>query len=146
MHVSSVTQSCPTFCSPIDCSPSDSSVHGIFQSRILEWVDISYSWESSRLRDRTHVPCDSCIARRFFTAEPPGLPPLSPMKWSEVAQSCPTLCDPMDCSPPGSSVHGIFQAWILEWVAISFSRGSSWPRDQTLISYISCIGRQVIYH
>ena len=43
----------------------------------------------------------------------------------EVAQSCPTLCDPIDCSPPGSSVHGILQARILEWVAISFSRGSS---------------------
>ena len=43
---------------------------------------------------------------------------------SEVAQSCPTLCDPMDCSPPGSSVHGILQARILEWIAISFSRGS----------------------
>ena len=40
---------------------------------------------------------------------------------SEVAQSCPTLCDPMDCSPPGSSIHGIFQARILEWVVISFS-------------------------
>ena len=51
--------------------------------------------------------------------------------WSEVAQSCPTLCNPIDCSPPGSSVHGIFQAGILEWVAIPFSRGSSWPRDQT---------------
>ena len=49
-----------------------------------------------------------------------------PMK-SEVAQSCHTLCDPMDCSPPGSYVHGIFQARILEWVAISFSRGSSDP-------------------
>ena len=48
-----------------------------------------------------------------------------------VAQSCPTLCDPMDCSLPGSSVHKIFQARILEWVAISFSRGSSQPRDQT---------------
>ena len=46
-----------------------------------------------------------------------------------VAHSCPTLCDPMDCSPPGSSVHGISQARILEWVAISFSRGSSRPRD-----------------
>ena len=44
---------------------------------------------------------------------------------SEVTQSCPTLCDPVDCSPPGSSVHGIFQARVLEWVAISFSRGSS---------------------
>ena len=44
---------------------------------------------------------------------------------SEVAQLCPTLCDPMDCSLPGSSVHGIFQAIVLEWIAISFSRGSS---------------------
>ena len=49
-----------------------------------------------------------------------------------VAQSCPTLCDLVDCSPSGSCVHEIFQARILEWVAISFSRGSSWPRDQTL--------------
>ena len=48
-------------------------------------------------------------------------------------QSCPTLCDPMDCSPPGSSVHGILQARLLEWVAISYSKGSSWPRDQTQI-------------
>ena len=56
--------------------------------------------------------------------------------WSEVAQSCPTLCDPMDCSRPGSSVHVIFQAWILEWVAISFSRRSSWPRDLTWVSHI----------
>ena len=51
-----------------------------------------------------------------------------------VTQLCPTLCDPMDCSPPGSSVHEIFQARILEWVAISFSRGSSQPRDRTWVS------------
>ena len=50
---------------------------------------------------------------------------------------------PMNCSPPGSSVHGIFQVRILEWVAISFSRGSSWFRDWT---WISCIGRQILYH
>ena len=56
------------------------------------------------------------------------------------------LFDPMDCSPPGSSVHGILQARILEWVAMPSSRGSSWPRDRTCISYISCIGRQVLYH
>ena len=49
----------------------------------------------------------------------------------------------MDCSPPGSSVHGIFQERILEWVAISFSNGSSWPRDQTRVS---CIGRWILYH
>ena len=52
---------------------------------------------------------------------------------SEVTQSCLTLCDPMDCSLPGSSVHGIFQARVLEWVAVSFSRGSSQPRDQTRV-------------
>ena len=57
--------------------------------------------------------------------------------YSEVAQLCPTLCNPMDCGPPGSSVHGIFQARILEWVAISFSRGSSQPRDQTLVFRIA---------
>ena len=56
-------------------------------------------------------------------------------KESEVAQSCPTLCDPVDCSLPGSSVHGILQARILEWVAISFSRGSSRPRN----TQVSCI-------
>ena len=56
---------------------------------------------------------------------------------SEVAQSCLTLCDPVDCSPPGSYVHGILQARILEWVAISFSRGSSQPRDRTQVSLIA---------
>ena len=54
-----------------------------------------------------------------------------------VAQSCVTLCNPVDCSPPGSSVHGILQARILEWVFIPFSRGSSWPRDQTQVSCIA---------
>ena len=54
-----------------------------------------------------------------------------------AAQSCPTLCDPTDCSSPGSSVHGILQARILEWVAIPFSRGSSQPRDQTQASCIA---------
>ena len=53
---------------------------------------------------------------------------------SEVAQSCLTLCDPMDCSLLRSSVYGIFQARVLECVAISFSRGSSWPRDRTQVS------------
>ena len=56
---------------------------------------------------------------------------------SEVAQSCPTLSNPMDCSLPGSSVHGIFQARVLEWVAISFSRGSSQPRGRARVSCIA---------
>ena len=55
------------------------------------------------------------------------------------AQSRPILCDFMNCSPPSSSVYGIFQARILEWVATSYSRGSSRPRDQTHVSCVSCI-------
>ena len=58
-------------------------------------------------------------------------------------QSCPTLCDLIDSSPPGSSVPGILQARILEWVAIFFSRGSSWPRDHI---YVSCMGKWHLYH
>ena len=55
----------------------------------------------------------------------------------------PTLCNPMDCSPPGSSVHGILQARMLEWGAISYSKRSSQPRDRT---HISRTGRQILYH
>ena len=69
--LSSVTQSCLTLCDPMDCSPPGSSVHGILQARILEWVAISFSRRSSQSRDRT---CVSCIAGRFFTTEPPGKP------------------------------------------------------------------------
>ena len=83
----------------------------------------------------------------------------SPWKTSVVAQSCVTLCNHMDCNPPGSSVHGIFQArrppyiptegkslLCKKWVAISFSRGSSRCRDRTCVSLVSCIGRWILYH
>ena len=60
-------------------------------------------------------------------------------------QSCPTLYNPMDCSPPDSSVHGILQAKILEWIAL-FSRESSQPQDRTHVSYVFCIGRWVLYN
>ena len=73
-------------------------------------------------------PVSPALQSRFLTAER--------KKESEVAQSCPTLCDPMGCRLPGSSVHGIFQAIVLEWIAISFSRGSSQPRDQSWVSWI----------
>ena len=91
------------------------------------------------------------------TEEPGGLPSVGLHRvrhnWRDLAaeavhefesenislQSCLTLCDSMDCSRPGSSVNGILQAGILEWVALSFSRGSSWPRDQTRVSCI--VGR-----
>ena len=60
-------------------------------------------------------------------------------------QSCPALCDPMDYSPPDSSVHEILQARLLEWVAMPSSRGSSQPSGRTHISYISCFGRWAFY-
>ena len=65
---------------------------------------------------------------------------------AKLLQSCPTLCDPMDCSQPGSSLHEILQAREQEGVAIFSSRGSSWPSDWAHVSYTSCIGRQVLYH
>ena len=66
--------------------------------------------------------------------------------YAKFFQSCPILCNPMDHSLPGSSVCGILQARILEWVAMPSSRASSQPRDQTRISYFSCIGSWVLYH
>ena len=65
---------------------------------------------------------------------------------AKLLQSCPALCDPTACSLPGSSVYGVLQARILEWVAMPFSRGSSWPRDRTCVSYVSCISRRILYH
>ena len=60
-----------------------------------------------------------------------------------VTQSCPTLCDLIDCSLPDSSIHWIFQARVRKWVAISYSKGSSWPRGWTCVF---CISRQILYH
>ena len=65
---------------------------------------------------------------------------------AQSLQLCPTLCDTTDGSPQGSSVHWIFQARILEWVATPSSRGSSQPRDQTCISCVPSIGRQILHH
>ena len=141
---------CPALCDPMDCSTPGSSVRGIFQARILEWVAISFSRGSSWPRDWTQV---SCISRQTLYTESPGKPTIfyncrpNTQSYSLcgclVAKSCVTLCNPMDCSLPGSSVHGISETRILEWVSISFSRGSSWPRDWT---HISCIGRWILYH
>ena len=68
------------------------------------------------------------------------------MLCAQLPQSCPTLCDHVDYRPPDSSVHGLLQARILGWVAMPSSRGSSRPRDRTHVSYVSCIGRQFLYH
>ena len=80
----------------------------------------------------------------FFLKDPGILISIASVLCSD-AQSCPTLCVPMDCSLPGPSVHGISQARILEWVTIFFSRGSSQSRDGTCISYISYIDRRILY-
>ena len=84
------------------------------------------SHEGGNQRGRT--ACEQCLKK----GEDPLLTGSKGGKSeSKVGQSCPTLCDSMDCSLPSSSLHGILQARVLEWVAISFSRGSSRPRDQT---------------
>ena len=86
--------------------------------------------------DLSHPPASwGTMAKSFIFLEH------QPVK---VTQSCPTFCDPVDYRPPGSSVHGILQARILEWVAISSFRGSSWPRNQTHVSYV-CICRRVLF-
>ena len=210
--VFSVAQTCLTLSGPMDCSPTDSSAHGIFQARILECDAISYSRKSSQPRYLSgflHVSWVSCTGSEFFTTSTTceahyvpasiiknstnesncsntcsnnvsrevhtktyllarqlmmanwtcllaSFPSAAAAKslqscpWdslgentgvgchfllqcmkvkseSEVAQSCPTLSDPMDCSLPGSSIHGIFQAKVLEWGAIAFSTFPSNP-------------------
>ena len=123
----------------MDCSSPGSSVHEISQARILGWVAISFSRGSSRPRGSSQPrkrTCISCIGR-WLLYHWATWDAQSSTIVSEVSQSCQTLCDPVDCSPPGSSIHGILQARILEWVAISSSRGSSRPRDWTWVSFIA---------
>ena len=107
----------------MDCSPPGCSVHGILQARILEWFAIPFSRGSSLPLDWTLV---SRIVGRFFTVWVTGAHWWLIIDISEVkvlvAQSCPTLCNPTDCSLSGPFAHGIFQARILEWVHISLSR------------------------
>ena len=78
-----------------------------------------------------NVVCTLCIMYKGYFAE---------------SQSCPTLCNSMHCSPPNFSVHGIFQARILEWVAMPSSKGSSRTRDWIRVSCVSCTGRLILYH
>ena len=110
------------------------------------------SWRSQKALNTCEEALRGCQAnhRRFYSPyhQLPGRqeahqrqPPLYPSEVSKcvlVAQLCPTYIDPMDFSPLGSPVHEIFQARILEWVAIFFSRGSSQPREQTQVSHLAC--------
>ena len=99
------------------------------------------NWGPQWCRDLSRSPSQSGVIR--IQTQHWALTTTLPWWWCLVSKSYLTLLNSVDSSPPGSSVHGIPQAKILEWVAISFSRGSSWSRDQTLISWI---GRQILYH
>ena len=81
--------------------------------------DLSTSWWELAWQPDACTPGYWVLVHRVANA-PPTKGYCEVKKWSEVTQSCPTLCDPMDCSPPGSSILGIFQARVLEWVAISY--------------------------
>ena len=100
---SEVAQSYPTLCDPMDCSPPGSSVHGIFQTRVLEWSAIALLHGCPSDPHPRDSPGKNTGAGCHFL-----LQCMKVKSESEVAQSCPTLSDPMDCSLPGSSVHGIF--------------------------------------
>ena len=128
-------QLCLTLCDPMSSSPPGSSVYGVLQARILEWVTISSSRGSSKPRGRTQV---SCTAGRFITTSTTWEAPYQGWSGMLVTQSCLTVCSPMDCSSPGFSVHGILQVRILGWVAMPSSRGSSKPRGRTQVSCGSC--------
>ena len=148
---SEVAQSCPTLSDPMDCSLRGSSIHGIFQARVLEWGAIAFSLKPPYdppipllgiYPEETKIERDTCIplfTAALFTIARTWKQPRCPLtdgwikklwykykmeysvQFSSVAQSCPTLCDPMNCSLPSSSAHGIFQARVLEWGAIAFS-------------------------
>ena len=157
-------QSCSTLCNPRDDSKPGSSVPGIFQARILDWVAVSFSRRSSQPRDQTQV---SHVVGRCFTIWATGEVKIN---WDNVKMltdtvqnysslllcvnssqhACWVASVASDClwpyRSPGSSVHGILQTRVLEWVAIPFCLGSSQLRNRTWISYVSCIGRWVLYH
>ena len=105
----------------MDCSPSGSSVHGILQARILEWVAMLTSRGSSLPRYQTCISCVSCIDKWILYYCATWEAHISLASTAKSRQSCPTLCDTMDCSLPGSAVHGISQARVLEWVSITVS-------------------------
>ena len=128
---SEVIQSCPTLSNPMDCSLPGSSIHGIFQARVLEWVAIAISKIESLVYFYSQFSCvyvsifklyyrDSCLpmVKQVDKMGRACMP-------AKLLQLCLTLRDPMDCSLPGSYVLGIIQARILEWDAMPSSRGFS---------------------
>ena len=126
-------------------SQTQPSAH-VPKEAFLHWTHPIFSLLSLRI-SFTRSPtlhtnlCKSCDS---ILKNPCGSPVPACIQ-AKSLQSCPTLCDPVDCSPPGFSVHGILQARIPEWIVMPFCRRSSRPRDRTFVSCSSCIGRQVLY-
>ena len=103
------------------------------KTRVLLW-----SWQYSDIKAKETIRKKTVRQHKYI-----NISHLMQVCACSVTELCLTLCEPMDCSPPGSSLPGIFQARILEWVAISFSKGSSQPRNWT---QVSCIGSQILSH
>ena len=97
-----VAQSYLTPCDPVDCSLPVSSVHRMLYARILAWVAMPSSRESSRHKEQTYA---SPILQADYLASEPPVKPIHINQFSSVAQLCPTLCDPINCSTPGLPVH-----------------------------------------
>ena len=125
--------------------PRDGQVRGPGNGWEHPWVLLSSAGSSSIFvgprgweADGTCDAQPSCLLHSCLSSLALSLPS-SLWACTKSFQSCLTLCDPMYCSPPGSSVHGILQAIMLEWIAMPFSRGSSQPRDWSCVSFVSCI-------
>ena len=111
-----VAKLCLTFWDLMDFSPSGSSIHGISQARILDWVALSSSRGSSQLRDQTCISCiDGWILSPLSQQGSPDKDTAAAAAAAKSLQSCPILCDPIDSSPPGSPIPGILQARTPEW-------------------------------
>ena len=143
-----VTQLCSALCNSMDCSPPGPSVHGIFQARILEQVTISFSRGIFlTLGSNPSLQCLLHWQEGSLPLVSPGKPNLHAAAATAAAkslQSCLTLCDPIDGSPPGSPVPGILQARTLEWVAISFLLTSSKNQqhlEQCLTKYLDIMAQ-----
>ena len=146
VQFSSVTQSCPTLCNPMDCSTPGFPLH-----HQLPELTQTVCWVGDAIKPSHPLSCPS--PPTFNLSQHLGL-----FKWVSPSHQVSKvlefqlqhqffqwifrndfLCDPLDCSPPGSSAHGIIQARILKWVAMPSSKGSSQPRDRSPASCISCI-------
>ena len=139
-----VTQSCPTLCNPMSCSPLGASVHRF--SRQEYWSGLPFP-SPGDLPYPGIEPRSPTLQTDSLPSEPPGSKEDVVRIYDGILCACVLssdwLCNPVDCNLPSFLIHGISQARILEWGAVSFSRGSSWTRDQT---HVSCIGRRVLYH